>query len=92
VFLRQHLFEHADHIQEHVLFRGGLLTALCVAACRQRRRVRFTTAAALVNKLVEAKHQLQLTEEPLSIANRSVLSDVHDEGGIADRYVVGCVK
>ncbi len=37
-----------------------LLTALCVAACRQRRRVRFTTAAALVNELVEAKdgHQL----------------------------------
>jgi DNA replication protein DnaC len=33
-----------------------LLTALCVAACRQRRRVRFTT----VNELVEAKQQLQL--------------------------------
>jgi DNA replication protein DnaC len=27
-----------------------LLSALCVAACRQRRRVRFTTAAALVNE------------------------------------------
>src|SRR5439155_1593926 len=37
-----------------------LLTALCVAACRQRRRVRFVTAAALVNELVEAKQQLQL--------------------------------
>ena len=37
-----------------------LLTGLCVAACRQRRRVRFTTAAALVNELVEAKHNLQL--------------------------------
>jgi DNA replication protein DnaC len=37
-----------------------LLTGLCVAACRQNRRVRFTTAAALVNELVEAKHQLQL--------------------------------
>jgi DNA replication protein DnaC len=37
-----------------------LLTGLCVAACRQQRRVRFTTAAALVNELVEAKHQLQL--------------------------------
>lgn len=37
-----------------------LLTGLCVAACRQRRRVRFTTAANLVNELVEAKHQLQL--------------------------------
>ena len=37
-----------------------LLSALCVAACRQRRRVRFATAAALVNELVEAKQQLQL--------------------------------
>ena len=37
-----------------------LLTALCVAACRQKRRVRFTTAAALVNELVEAKHAMQL--------------------------------
>ncbi len=37
-----------------------LLTGLCVAACRQNRRVRFTTAAALVNELVEAKQQLQL--------------------------------
>src|SRR5262249_26250816 len=37
-----------------------LLTGLCVAACRQKRRVRFTTAAGLVNELVEAKHQLQL--------------------------------
>jgi DNA replication protein DnaC len=37
-----------------------LLTGLCVAACRQQRRVRFTTAAGLVNELVEAKEQLQL--------------------------------
>jgi DNA replication protein DnaC len=37
-----------------------LLTGLCVAACKQKRRVRFTTAAALVNELVEAKQQLQL--------------------------------
>lgn len=35
-----------------------LMTGLCVAACRQKRRVRFTTAAALVNELVEAKQQL----------------------------------
>ncbi len=52
---------------EPVVFLGDcgtgkthLLTALCVAACRQRHRVRFTTAAALVNELVEAKQQLQL--------------------------------
>ncbi len=37
-----------------------LLTGLCIAACRQKRRVRFTTAAGLVNELVEAKHQSQL--------------------------------
>jgi len=52
---------------EPVLFIGEcgtgkthLLTGLCVAACRQKRRVRFTTSAGLVNELVEAKHQLQL--------------------------------
>jgi hypothetical protein len=33
---------------------------LCVATCRQKHRVRFTTAPGLVNELVEAKHQLQL--------------------------------
>jgi DNA replication protein DnaC len=37
-----------------------LLTALCIAACQQKRRVRFSTAAALVNELIEAKHQLTL--------------------------------
>ena len=37
-----------------------LLTGLCLAACRQKRRVRFTTAAGLVNELVEAKQQSQV--------------------------------
>jgi len=37
-----------------------LLTGLAVAACRQKRRVRFVTAAALINELVEARHQSQL--------------------------------
>ena len=52
---------------EPVIFIGDsgtgkthLLTGLAVAACRQKRRVRFTTAAALINEMVEAKHQLQL--------------------------------
>jgi DNA replication protein DnaC len=52
---------------EPILFIGEcgtgkthLLSGLCVAACRQKRRVRFTTAAGLVNELVEAKHSLQL--------------------------------
>ncbi len=53
---------------EPVLFLGEtgtgkthLATGLGVAACRQRRRVRFTTAAALVNDLVEAQHHHQLS-------------------------------
>ena len=41
-----------------------LATGLGVAACRQRRRVRFTTAAALVNELVEAQHHHQLSRVP----------------------------
>jgi len=52
---------------EPVIFIGDsgtgkthLLTGLAVAACRQKRRVRFATAAAMINELVEAKHQLQL--------------------------------
>lgn len=35
--------------------KSHLATGLCLAACRQKRRVRFVTAAALVNELVEAK-------------------------------------
>ncbi len=53
---------------EPVLFLGEpgtgkthLAIGLGVAACRQRRRVRFTTAAALVNDLLEAHHQHQLS-------------------------------
>lgn len=37
-----------------------LATGLCLAACRQRRRARFTTAAGLVNELVEAKQHNQV--------------------------------
>lgn len=37
-----------------------LAIALGVAACRQRRRVRFTTAAEMVNELVEARHNNEL--------------------------------
>jgi DNA replication protein DnaC len=55
------------HKSEPVLFIGDsgtgkthLATGLCVAACRQKRRVRFATAAGLVNELVEAQHFNQL--------------------------------
>ena len=37
-----------------------LATGLCLAACRQKKRVRFMTAAGLVNELVEAQHHNQL--------------------------------
>lgn len=35
--------------------KSHLAAGLCLAACRQKRRARFVTAAALVNELVEAK-------------------------------------
>lgn len=48
---------------EPVLFIGDsgtgkthLATGLCIAACQQKKRVRFVTAAGLVNELVEAQH------------------------------------
>jgi DNA replication protein DnaC len=40
--------------------KSHLATGLCLAACRQKKRVRFTTAAALVNELVEAKQNNQV--------------------------------
>jgi DNA replication protein DnaC len=54
-----------------------LLTGQCEAACRQKRRVRFTTAAALVNELVEAKHAMQLAR----VLARWARYDVIDEFG-----------
>lgn len=52
---------------EPVLFLGEagtgkthLATGLAVAACRQRKRVRFTTAPQLINDLVEAKNNSEL--------------------------------
>ena len=40
--------------------KSHLATGLCLAACQQRRRVRFVTAAALVNELIEAKQNGQV--------------------------------
>ena len=40
---------------------SGALVGLAIAACRQRRRVRFITAAALVNQLVEAQREQTLS-------------------------------
>ena len=36
-----------------------LASGLCVAACRQKKRVRFTTAAGMINELIEAQHNNQ---------------------------------
>lgn len=67
---RIHQLAEGSYIQkaEPLVFVGEpgtgkthLATGLCVAACRQRRRARFTTATALVNELVEAKHLNQLS-------------------------------
>jgi DNA replication protein DnaC len=64
-----HELAQGDYIAkaEPIIFIGDsgtgkthLLTGLAVAACRQKRRVRFASAAALINEMVEAKHQLQL--------------------------------
>ena len=41
--------------------KSHLAVALAVAACRQRKRVRFITAAELVTEMIEAQSQLQLT-------------------------------
>jgi DNA replication protein DnaC len=64
-----------------------LLTGLCVAACRQQRRVRFTTAAGLVNELVEAKQQLGLRRAPLRWARYDVIA--LDEVGYVPLAEVG---
>jgi DNA replication protein DnaC len=41
--------------------KSHLATGLAIAACRQRRRVRFITAAALVNQLVDAQREQSLS-------------------------------
>ncbi|MHB2017241.1 MAG: IS21-like element helper ATPase IstB [Candidatus Xenobia bacterium] len=53
---------------ENIIFLGGngvgkshLATALAVCACRQGKRVRFVTAPALVNDLLEARQNYRLS-------------------------------
>ncbi len=53
--------------KEPIIFLGEtgtgkthLATGLAVAACRQRKRVRFTTAAEMVTELIEAQNQVEL--------------------------------
>ena len=54
--------------QEPIIFLGEtgtgkthLAIGLAVAACRQRKRVRFTTAAEMVTELIEAQNHAELT-------------------------------
>ena len=49
------LYQYSTRLKTH------LATGLCVAACHQRRRVRFTTATGLINELAEAAHANQLS-------------------------------
>jgi len=53
--------------KEPIIFLGEtgtgkthLATGLAVAACRQHKRVRFTTAAEMVTELIEAQNQVEL--------------------------------
>ena len=56
-----------------------LATGLAIAACRQRKRVRFTTAAALVNQLAEAQRDQSLSRMLARWANVELI--VIDELG-----------
>jgi DNA replication protein DnaC len=58
-----------------------LATGLCIAACRQKKRVRFTTAAGLVNELVEA-HQQNQVQRALSRWHRYEIVAIDEVGYI----------
>jgi KaiC/GvpD/RAD55 family RecA-like ATPase len=62
-----------------------LATGLAVAACRQKKRVRFTTAAEMVNELIEAKNQSELNRGARRWwSNRILAGPVADDGIVAD--------
>lgn len=77
------LLAEGDYISksEPVVFIGDcgtgkthLLTALGVAACRQKRRVRFTTAAHLANELIDAQREGQINRTLARWARYEVLA------------------
>jgi DNA replication protein DnaC len=53
--------------------------ALGIAACRQGKRVRFTTAAGLINELIEAQAQLRLSKVETTLLKLDLL--ILDEVG-----------
>jgi DNA replication protein DnaC len=61
--------------------------ALGVAACRQGKRVRFATAAGLINELIEAQAQLRLSKLEASLLRLDLL--VLDEVGFVPFSKVG---
>jgi DNA replication protein DnaC len=97
--------------KENIVFLGPAGTgkthcaiALGLAACRQGKRVRFVTAAGLINELVEAQAQLRLSKLEAALLKLDLL--VLDEVGfvpfskagaellfgvLADRYERGSV-
>lgn len=71
---------------ENILFVGEigtgkthLATALALAACRQRKRVRFYTAAGLVNELTEARDERRLLRLQAQLLKQDLI--VLDEVG-----------
>jgi DNA replication protein DnaC len=77
---------HYLEAKENVVFLGPTGTgkthcaiALGAAACRQGKRVRFTTAAGLINELVEAQAQLRLSRLEAALLRLDLL--IVDEAG-----------
>jgi DNA replication protein DnaC len=77
---------HYLEAKENVIFLGPTGTgkthcaiALGIAACRQGKRVRFTTAAGLINELVEAQAQLRLSKLEAALLKLDLL--ILDEVG-----------
>lgn len=80
--------------KENAVFAGPTGTgkthcaiALGVAACRQGKRVRFATAAGLINELVEAQAQLRLSRLEAALLKLDLL--ILDEVGFVPFTKVG---
>ncbi len=80
--------------RENILFVGEigtgkthLATALALAACRQGKRVRFCTAAGLVNELTEARDERRLMRLQAQLLKQDVV--VLDEVGFVPFSVQG---
>ena len=85
---------HYLEAKENVIFLGPTGTgkthcaiALGVAACRQGKRVRFATAAGLINELVEAQAQLRLSKLEAALLKLDLL--VLDEVGFVPFSKIG---